>query len=194
MGKKKEQVWEGFFQQYKLHQACANDGLRPAMEHIQFKNGYAYASDAHIAIKAALSSISALSADDIDKLNGYYIHSSQWPLLLKYSNIEVGEGVITLKGDNGAKTVITLRDGVEGITKYPDIEKLFEPEKRDKEASIHAIGFSFKLLSKLRSAMGLTDKTMLYFTGGGADPIYVKGEDSKFIDVQGLIMPMLLND
>ena len=193
MGKEKNE-WLGFYKQYKLHQACANDGFRPAMEHIQFKNGYAYASDAHIAIKAALSSISALSQEDIDKLNGHYIHSSQWPLLLKYSNIEVGEGVITLKGDNGAKTVITLRDGVEGITKYPDIEKLFEPEKRDKEASIHAIGFSFKLLSKLRSAMGLTDKTMLYFTGGCAGPIYVKGEDSKFIDVQGLIMPMLLND
>ena len=193
MGKEKNE-WLGFYKQYKLHQACAHDGFRPAMEHIQFKNGYAYASDAHIAIKAALSSISALSQEDIDKLNGHYIHSSQWPLLLKYSNIEVGEGVITLKGDNGAKTVITLRDGVEGITKYPDIEKLFEPEKRDKEASIHAIGFSFKLLSKLRSAMGLTDKTMLYFTGGCAGPIYVKGEDSKFIDVQGLIMPMLLND
>ena len=82
------------------------------MEHIQFKNGYAYASDAHIAIKAALKSICALSQEDIDKLNGYYIHSSQWPLLLKYSNIEVGEGVINLKGENGVKTVITLRDGV----------------------------------------------------------------------------------
>lgn len=191
---KKKNEWLGFYKQYKLHQVCANDGFRPAMEHIQFKNGYAYASDAHMAIKAALSSISALSQEDIDKLNGYYIHLSQWPLLLKYSNIEVGEGVITLKGDNGAKTVITLRDGVEGITKYPDIEKLFAPDKRDKEASLHAIGFSFKLLSKLRSAMGLTDKTMLYFTGGGADPIYVKGEDSKHIDVQGLIMPMLLID
>ena len=191
---KEKNEWLGFYKQYKLHQACANDGLRPAMEHIQFKNGYAYASDAHIAIKAALKSICALSQEDIDKLNGYYIHSSQWSLLLKYSNIEVGEGVINLKGENGVKTVITLRDCVEGITKYPDIEKLFEPEKCDKEASLHAIGFSFKLLSKLRSAMGLTDKTMLYFTGGGADPIYVKGEDSKFIDVQGLIMPMLLND
>lgn len=190
----KKNEWLGFYQQYKLHQACANDGMRPAMEHIQFKNGYAYASDAHIAIKASLTAISALSPEDIEKLNGHFIHSSQWPLLLKYSNIEIGEGVINLIGDNGVKTVITLRDEVNGITKYPDIEKLFAPEKIEKEANLHAVAFSFKLLNKLRAAMGLSDKTVLHFTGCAADPIYVKGELSKFTDVQGLIMPMLLED
>ena len=193
MGKEKNE-WLGFYKQYKLHQACANDGFRPAMEHIQFKNGYAYASDGHIAVKANLTAISALSPEDIEKLNGHYIHSSQWPLLLKYSNIEIGEGVINLIGENGVKTVITLRDEVNGITKFPDIEKLFAPEKIDKEASLHAVGFSFKLLNKLRAAMGLSDKTVLRFTGYAADPIYVKGELSKFTDVQGLIMPMLLDD
>ena len=106
---KKKNEWLGFYKEFKLHKACANDDIRPAMHYVCFKNGYAYATDAHIAVRANLHDISALSDDDIAKLNGHLIHKSQYEQLLKYSSIEIGDGTITLiDPESKARTTIQL--------------------------------------------------------------------------------------
>ena len=84
---KKKNEWNGFYKEFKLHKACANDEFRPAMHYICFRNGYAYATDGHIAVRASLDAICALSEEERNKLNGYLIHKKQYEMLLKYSTI-----------------------------------------------------------------------------------------------------------
>ena len=106
---KKKNEWNGFYKEFKLHKACANEEFRPAMHYICFRNGYAYATDGHIAVRASLDAICALSEEERNKLNGYLIHKKQYEMLLKYSTIEIGEGVITcIDSESNARTTIQL--------------------------------------------------------------------------------------
>ena len=187
MATKKKNEWLGFYKQFQLHKACANDSYRPVMAYIQFKDGYAYATDAHIAVRANLSNISALDQEDIAKLNGYFIHSSQYELLLKFSHIEVGEGFIKLIGEDGISTTLDLKKDM----KYPNVDAIINDDSEQK--TLPAVGFNYGLLGRLKAAMGLTSKIVLRFKGNSA-ALHVSGEDSKFYDVRGIIMPMLVED
>jgi len=181
---KMKNEWFGFYKQFKLHKACANDEYRPVMAYIQFKDGYAYATDAHIAVRANLQHISALDPEDIAKLNGYFIHSSQYEMLLKYSHIEIGDGFIKLIGMDGITNTLELKKDM----KFPNVDAVINDDGEQK--TLQSVGFNYSLLGRLREAMGLTQKTILHFKGKGAQ-LHVTGEDSKYYDVRGIIMPIL---
>ena len=199
MATKKKNEWLGFYKEYKLHKACANDALRPSMQYICFKNGYAYATDARIAVRANLNAICALGQEDIDKLNGYLIHSSQYQLLLKYSTIEIGDGTITLiDPETKASTTIQLvklaaskDEELETNGKviyFPDVDAIINKDAEHFESD--RVGFNYNLLGRIVSAMGLNgSRTGLRFTGNGRQ-MFILGVEPG-IDVRGIIMPIM---
>lgn len=195
---KKKNEWLGFYKEFKLHKACANDEIRPAMQYVCFKDGYAYATDAHIAVRARLSDISALSDDDIAKLNGHLIHKSQYEQLLKYSSIEIGDGTITLiDPESKARTTMQLfklaesgEEVLEGCIRYPNVDAIINSDRS--EEPLQQVGFNIVLLNKIAAAMGLTSRMGLRFTTGGHQMVVLGVEPG--IDVRGIIMPILMND
>ena len=199
---KKKNEWLGFYKEYKLHKACANDDFRPAMHYICFKDGYAYATDAHIAVRASLDAICALSDEEKAKLNGYLIHKSQYEMLLKYSTIEIGEGTITLiDPESKASTTIQLvklaaskEEELETNGKviyFPDVDAIINKDAEHFESD--RVGFNYNLLGRIVSAMGLNgSRTGLRFTGNGRQ-MFILGVEPG-IDVRGIIMPIMMED
>lgn len=198
----KKNEWLGFYKEYKLHKACANEDYRPAMQYVCFKDGYAYATDAHIAVRARLSNICALSDEDIAKLNGYLIHKSHYELLLKYSTIEIGEGTITLiDPESKARTVIQMTR-IAGSSEemeqskgkaiyYPNVDAIINSDRS--EEPLQQVGFSYPLLGRIIAAMGITSHRVgLRFTTRGHQMVVLGVEPG--IDVRGIIMPILLNE
>ena len=199
---KKKNEWLGFYKEYKLHKACANDDLRPAMHYVCFKDGYAYATDAHIAVRARLSDICALSDEDIAKLNGHLIHKSQYEMLLKYSTIEIGDGTITLiDPESKASTTLQLKklaqtaeeveNGKGEYIRYPKVDEIINSDRS--EEPLQQVGFSYPLLGRIIAAMGITpNRVGLRFTTSGHQMVVLGVEPG--IDVRGIIMPILLNE
>lgn len=198
----KKNEWLGFYKEYKLHKACASDDLRPAMHYICFKDGYAYATDAHIAVRANLHAICALSDEEIAKLNGHLIHKSHYELLLKYSTIEIGEGTITLiDPESKARTVIQMTR-IAGSSEemeqsngkaiyYPNVDAIINSDRS--EEPLQQVGFNYPLLGRIIAAMGITpNRVGLRFTTSGHQMVVLGVEPG--IDVRGIIMPILLNE
>lgn len=193
---KKKTEFLGFFKEYKLHKACADDLLRPAMQYIAFKSGYAYATNASVAIKANLRDISSLSFEDIQKLNGYAIHKDQYAELLKFSEIEVHDGEIIARGADDAQTIFKLTKLVEnsknerhGAFRFPDIDGIITDDA--KKCKLGEIGINLKLLNNAADAMGMAGENIgLRFTGA-AGKIFIK--DVYGADVRGIIMPVVID-
>ena len=199
---KKKNEWLGFYKEYKLHKACANEEFRPAMHYICFKNGYAYATDGHIAVRASLDAICALSEEDRNKLNGYLIHKKQYEMLLKYRNIEIGEGVITcIDSESNARTTIQLaklaessdsKDREEGKAIYfPNVDGVINDDLS--KEPLQKVGFSYQLLARLIAAMGIQRECIGFRFTSNSKPIVVLGVEPG-IDVRGIIMPMMMED
>lgn len=84
-----------------LYLACSNNGLRPTQQCVHFANGYAYATDGHIAIKQSLTYSDIV---DVEKLNGRALSAQIFKAIWsgKYQHIKAGDdGVIctTIQGD-----------------------------------------------------------------------------------------------
>jgi len=195
MGTKKNN-WLGFFKEFKLHKACANDEIRPAMQYVCFKNGYAYATDAHIAVRARLTDICALGEEEISKLNGHLIHKSQYEQLLKYSCIEIGDGTITLiDPESKARTTIQLfklaesgEEVLEGCIRYPNVDAIINQDADHFESD--RVRFNYNLLGRLIAAMGMNGSRVgLRFTGKGRQLVVTGVEPG--LDVRGIIMPIV---
>jgi len=195
MGTKKNN-WLGFFKEFKLHKACANDEIRPAMQYVCFKNGYAYATDAHIAVRARLTDICALGEEEISKLNGHLIHKSQYEQLLKYSTIEIGDGTITLiDPESKARTTIQLfklaesgEEVLEGCIRYPNVDAIINQDGEHSAAD--RVKFNYNLLGRLVAAMGMNGSRVgLRFTGKGRQLVVTGVEPG--LDVRGIIMPIV---
>ena len=82
-------ILKGFRPNFKIHKVCANDDLRPAMWYVFFKDGNAYATDAHIAIVAPLSTISNFTDEEKKLLEGKLIHATQFAKLLTMRNVDI---------------------------------------------------------------------------------------------------------
>ena len=199
---KKKNEWLGFYKEFKLHKACANDEFRPAMHYICFRNGYAYATDGHIAVRASLDAICALSEEERNKLNGYLIHKKQYEMLIKYSTIEIGEGVITCIGsESNERTTIQLvklaessesEERAEGKAIYfPNVDAVINDDLS--KEPLQKVGFSYQLLGRLIAAMGIQRECIGFRFTSNSKPIVVLGVEPG-IDVRGIIMPMMLDE
>lgn len=198
---KKKNEWLGFYKEYKLHKACANDDFRPAMHYVCFKDGYAYATDAHIVVRASLQAICALDDEERNKLNGYLIHKNQYEMLLKYSTIEIGEGVITcIDPESKARTTIQLvklaesseaAEVSEGKAIYfPNVDAVINDDLS--KEPLQKVGFNYSLLGRIIAAMGIQpNRVGLRFVSRGK--MVVLGVEPG-IDVRGIIMSILLDE
>lgn len=169
----------------KMHLACGKDDLRPIMQHVFFTNGYMIATDAHVLIKAKTSVFTDFSEDEIQHLEGKFVHRDTFAKLLKVKMIEVDE--------SGFKDLATkdLYNFSVPQGKYPNVESVM-PGINTKE--IDCIGLLPNNINPLFKIMSTSDFSTLrlsFFEKNKA--IKVTSELHNPSDIIGVIMPSMLN-
>ena len=86
-----KKIRHNFNKGIKLHLACENNLLRPVMNCIYFKYGYAIASNGMILIKACLNEICNFSEEEKELLEGKLISTNNFKEIIKHTIIEIEE-------------------------------------------------------------------------------------------------------
>lgn len=172
-----------FNRNIKLHTVCGIDELRPSMNYIYFDNGYAVASNGHILIKACLHEISTFDDNEIEMLNGKFIHHNAFALLIKYGFCTVEEdGFLVSSSDYDLK--IKFYDGEE--LRYPRYQHLFDEHQTTLTDKIR---LDSDLLNKLGSSVGSKDVRLGF--GKYNHAIMISFVEEDLINTIGLIMPKM---
>lgn len=105
-----------------LHKACCSDDLRPAFSYVHFVDGYAYASNGHIAIKQSIADY--CSVIDADSLNGHAIHRDSFQDIIKYEIAQANDEGIECWNEDGKKAFYPYLTADSNV-KTPNFEAAF---------------------------------------------------------------------
>ena len=120
-----------------MHLACSTDDLRPVMNCVYIKDGFATATDAFVLVKYDLRDL--LSDDVLADLDGKLIHRELWQVMASvrsYAILKRNEGLVVHKGN--IKILITFEDET-----YPDTESVFRQAFNSERVEIGAIKVNF---------------------------------------------------
>jgi hypothetical protein len=179
----------------KLHLACANDDLRPAMSYIQLKNCFLYATNAHIAVKVDFNECGLNSVfTDQDEI---YIHKDAWrnfiPKLHMFP-IEKTGNLLTSKDKKGNSLFcefMELTDFTQKIGRYPDVECVINYCLDDLITPVvNTLGLDFKLANTLQDALGLEKVALKFFGESKQIQIFDPAGEKN---VLGILMPAIVN-
>lgn len=178
-----------FQKKFKLWKACASDNLRTVKEHILFKDGYAYASDAHILVRVPLDECTTFDDEERALLDGSLIHKSMLKYIVGFGVVHVkktDDGVVYLEAHAGENT-IKVELGKDGdVLKYPNAEALLQ--NKSEHAPIRKIGLKPKYIASLTEALG-SDRLKFEFIDEKS-AIFAR-PTSETSDAIGLIMPFM---
>jgi hypothetical protein len=191
----------------KIHLSASKDGMRPAMQYVEFctlpagpqgPGGlYAAATDAHtlfwLNVSEVLSNPEVLPAD-------FYLHADQYKKL-------TGSKVYLIGCNQDAKTIRTMDkagntldvlpyldpvDMVNGPGKYPQWTVVL-PTSTEYQLTGGQIGFDPKLLGRAAQIMDAGPWVVTFREANRAIIVqYFRAEDNG--TAQGLIMPLMLHD
>ena len=170
----------------KLHEVCNDDKLRPILQCVYFDNGFAYASNGHIAIKQSLEYQSLLNPENLD---GKLLHRDNYKSVMSFEIAECFDDGIACRNKSGAIANFEFYKPAEG-EKIPKFETILNLKKGTK--SISFIGFNPEYFIKLSKA--------LYAPQGNIRVQFTGVDSAILVDVIGIedqnaiIMPYLLND
>lgn len=129
----------------KIYEACSDDELRPIMNCVHFENGFAYATDGHIAVKQSLEYHSIINPEI---LNGRSIHRDNFKNIMQFEIAECTENGIVCKDNDGRTAVFDYFD-THGEN-YPNIESVL---KFEESKEIKFLGLKPMFIEKLRKSM-----------------------------------------
>lgn len=169
----------------KMHLACSNNDLRPALQHIYFDNGYMVSTNANILIKAKITEFSDFTEEESEILKGKFLSSDTFKKVLGCKHVVVTEdGIIDFK----TKCIFTYAESEE--FSYPD----YNAALVNSSTEIDEIGINPKQAKQLFSILNTSDfqSCHLKFSGKNraitiAHPVLLES------DFQAIIMPTMLN-
>lgn len=170
-----------------IWKACSDDGMRSALQCVSIKNGYVYATNAHIVIKQSLENIHDITGEQAEALEGKLIHKDVVKYLMSCENVIFRNDYIDVVNGN-FKLKIEYSD-LELI--YPNIENILKGFKKEAKSEI---GFTTKNLETLYATMaGTTGQVKLMFNKGHG---YIKIIHPSYEeqDQMGILMPVVLTD
>ena len=181
-----------FKKDFQLWKACATDALRPVMEYILLKDGYAYASDAHVLVRVPLDECTTFEEDQRALLDGCLIHKSMLKYIVGFDIVRVKkteDGAVYLEACTGENTVKVQLGKNGDVLKYPDAEGLLKGSKE--RTPIQKIGFNPKFIASLTAALG-TDLLKFEFASESSAVFVrpVRGISSAV----GVIMPIMTTE
>ena len=167
----------------KLHEICAINELRESMEYVYFDGGNAVCSEGHIMAIFKISEISTIGEEQIELLEGKFIHRTAFKEMLKYDEILIESEFIIAKG-KGFDVRLPLKSDI----KYPDYKNVIAYVSGSK-GSKERIHINSKLLDTLQSCVG-GDGSIINMSIGAEGMIVNYPE----MDSYALIMPKMINE
>jgi len=168
----------------KLYECCSDDDLRPIMNCVHFKGGYAYASDAHIVIKQSLEYHTIINPELLD---GKSLHKDNFKAVMGFERAECDDAGIACTDHDGRAAFFEYFDRKD--QEMPDFDKVFIPSGT-KEVSF--IGISPQYVNMLSKAMHAPSGVYRFKFQGIDKSILI---DVPEIPQQyAVLMPALLND
>ena len=177
-----------FSKQFKLWKACAADEMRPVMEYILLKDGYAYASDSHVLVRVPLEECTSFDEEQRALLDNCLIHKSMLKFIVGFDIAIVektDEDVVYLEARAGENTVKVQLVKNGDALKYPNAEEILKGSKD--RTPIQKIGFNPKFIASLTAALG-TDLLKFEFASEKS-AVFVRPV-SSVSNAVGVIMPI----
>lgn len=126
-----------------IHLACIHDEKRPNMRLIQIKNNIATATNGSIVVKIDLQKTSKLTIDQLNFLNGKYIHMDVWAKILDSEVIDFdNDYVSTWKG--GVHSMFAYNNPT---GEFYSIDTVLLSVKEAGEESKRILGYNPKFIS-----------------------------------------------
>lgn len=171
----------------KLHEACATDPIRPVFACVHFMNGFACASEGHIAIRQSLEYHSIINPEMLD---GKSLHKDNYKAIMGFEFAEANEDGIQCKDTDGRTAFFEYFDMKD--QEQPNFDKIFNDSGSKGVKSVHFIGFNPTYLLKLSKALYCPDGNIRCRFTGIDTAILV---DAVGIENQeAIIMPAILED
>lgn len=174
----------------KLHLAVSKDELRPALMHIQVKDGFVYATNCHILVKFPIDEVFGMGSG-VTETDHFYIDGKQWGKF-KFHTASVfiyENGILTAKDKKYNELAMIKVKNEDEVGKYPDINSiLYSPEKE--KVAIDSICFNHELYYNLIEVFNFDYPLFNMSFYGQTSQIYVKPNDSTLSNAIALIMPI----
>ena len=172
----------------KMNLACSKDELRPVMSFVCFDNGYMVATDAHIVIKAKVTSFSHFTDEEVEILNGKYLSSDTFKKVLACKHVVVtDEGIIDL--NTKVCYVYASKEDLGG--EYPNYESVL---LKSELLEIDKIGIKPAIAKKLFTIISTSDfnNCVLNFRGKNK-AITISHSDLLESDFTAILMPTMIS-
>ena len=176
----------------KLHKIIEFNELRPALNHVYIKDGFAVVTDSHILIKVPLSLIFSNEKEDL-VLPNMFISQSDWAKIFgkKFQQYQ-------FQYKNEYLIVHPHRELSDKIIIKPILEKDADfrpvdydavlPKDKDGEA-VEDIGINVKMLNNISIATGI-ERFRLKFNGKDR-AIFIIPVDTDYQNIKIILMPIL---
>lgn len=175
---------------YKINVVCADNELRPTMQHILVTNEFIYATDSHVAV---IHKVEDIFTDDqrINFPERFLIHKDNWKMFTKafetmMLNTDLNQFEIVRK--NGVVDIIPIYFE-DTVGKYPDVDSIFH--KMSETSPLQEIGVNPEFLNNLYIGMGLENGAKLSFISANK-AILVNNKDGEEYP-KGLVMPIMIS-
>ena len=184
---------KNFFKEAKLHKCCGDNDLRPALNYIHFKNGYAYSTDGYIAVKYNVLQISEnFTEEEVKNLDGKRIHKKAYELLLKFDTVSIIETGFLCSNFNQPFLSTTISFDIVDY-KFPDVDIILEQKLKDLKP-LARIGISSSLLIKLSNSLPYRNGFIFFFSNE-SDAIICKSDMYEELnDCIAILMPFSIPD
>lgn len=193
---------------FRLHELCADDDLRPAFQYVHFMNGYAYATDAHVLIRANINEISDFKDEEIAMLDHKCIHARLFRQIIQRRVIKITpEGFLYEDQTGDVSQLFKFHEIGEDRTidlfandkfaccgtKVPDLDAVIDDDI--KTTAITSIGVNADCVQRVVRAIGGARMIQMSFNGDNrAITIRPIDEELKQADIIAVIMPVLCED
>lgn len=162
-----------------------NCSIRPIFQYVYFENGYMYATDANVGIRAKIAPF--FDGDgDLKFLEKKGISNVKFALIYKQKRITITE--------QGFETADGILYKFDNIDKYPNLNKLIDESVSAKKGPVEKIGIDLSLANKLSKAMtqfkeGIKQFKLEFISPSKAILVTKIGQD----DCVGIVMPVMID-
>jgi len=178
----------------KLHLAVSKDDLRPALMHIQVKEGYVYATNCHILVKFPINEVFGENSP-IKENDHFYINGKEWGKFKFHSaNLFVYSNGILMgldkKGNNLGMIKTIPENDLNG--KFPDCNAVLPSETKE-GVELNQISFNHELYYNLIEVFNLDTPLFNMNFYGKTSIIMVKPNIEGITNAIAVIMPIAIS-
>ena len=156
---------KNFDKSYKLHAACRLHEAHPEQAYISFRDGFAYASNGSLTVKARLEYIADFNPQELAILEGKSIHMDNFKRLLNYRVANVTDRGFMVN-DQGKRVLIYFNDQME-INFMEEVNGFLDSIlTADRIVSAHRVGIRASQIRIAQAVTG-TDNLVADFYDGG---------------------------